>query len=216
MRNDLTELVLVVDRSGSMSNGLNDIIAGAQKFLDDQKKEIGHTNVTLVQFDTVAEVVYVGKCIKEIPTFTLVPRNYTALYDGMGMAIKLTGERLAKMEEKDRPALVIVLTITDGGENSSVEYKLPQIAEMVKHQREVYNWQFSFIGANQDSFLVAKDLNLNTNQVANYSQENSSEVFTSAGNLVKSLRSLAFNGNNKEYNSCGYSDADRNALVSKV
>ena len=153
MRTDLTDITVVMDRSGSMQSRRTDAEGGLNAFIEKQKTEPGEAVFTLVQFDNVYEFVHTAVPIKSVPPYTLVPRGgSTALLDAVGRAINETVHRLAKMNEADRPGLVIFVIITDGEENSSKEFKKAQIKAMIQHQTAVYGWQFTFLGANQDAF----------------------------------------------------------------
>lgn len=167
MRQDLTDITVVMDRSGSMQSCQADAEGGLNRFIEDQKKLPGEALFTLVQFDHEYEFVHRGVPIKDVPYCKLVPRGNTALLDAVGRAIVETGERLAKMQEKDRPGLVVFVITTDGQENASREYTRARIKEMISHQTSVYNWQFTYLGANQDSFAEAGGLGI-TSGTANF------------------------------------------------
>jgi len=171
MRSDLTDITLVVDRSGSMQSIREDAEGGVNAFVLEQAKHPGEALLTLVQFDTEYEFLYRAKPIKEVPPYTLMPRGNTALLDAVGRAINETGERLAKMPEEDRPGLVIFVILTDGQENSSKEFAKLQIKEMIERQQSQYNWQFTFLGANQDAFAEAGGIGINAASAANYSPD---------------------------------------------
>jgi uncharacterized protein YegL len=168
MRNDLTDITLVVDRSGSMSQVREDAEGGINSFIENQAKEPGEALLTLVQFDTEYEFVHRGIPIANVPKYHLRPRGMTALLDAVGRAINETGERLAKMNEKDRPGLVIFVVMTDGLENSSREFTKHQLKEMIDRQQRDYNWHFTFLGANQDAFAEAREIGIDALGAANY------------------------------------------------
>ena len=155
MRSDLTDITLVVDRSGSMQSIREDAEGGVNAFLQEQAKQPGEALLTLVQFDTEYEFVHRGVPIKHVPAYTLMPRGNTALLDAVGRAINETGERLSKMAETDRPGLVVFVIMTDGLENSSQEFTKAQIKQQIEEQQSKYSWQFTFLGANQDAFAEA-------------------------------------------------------------
>lgn len=168
---NLTHIVFLLDRSGSMDEIRDDAIGGFNTLLADQQAAPGNCTFTLVQFDTQdpAEIVHDAKPIQEVPPLdrdTYQPRGGTPLLDAMGHLIAHTGQRLAAMAEHQRPGKVIFAVLTDGLENSSRLHTRSQIFDMVKHQREVYNWQFMFLGADQDaiaeaaSFGIAEELSM--------------------------------------------------------
>ena len=159
MRNDLTEIIMIMDRSGSMAVLRNDAIGGFNTFLEDQKKQPGAANLTLVLFHQYYDVIYAGRPIQEVPpltTETYVPGGSTALLDAMGKAINQTGARLAAMEEQNRPGKVIVVILTDGQENSSMEFNKTRIAEMVQHQEEKYGWKVIFLSSDLNAVRDAR------------------------------------------------------------
>ena len=145
--NNLTEIVIVLDRSGSMETIASDMTGGFNSFVVDQKKANGDCMMTLVQFDTKYETVYSGKSIRDVPDLKLNPRGSTALLDAIGRTIVDTQERLDGMS--DPPGRVIFVVITDGLENSSSEYQKSRINELIEERDG--KWQFVFLGANQDA-----------------------------------------------------------------
>jgi len=148
-----TELIIVLDRSGSMSSIKKDMEGGLKSLIEKQAAEPGECLVSVYQFDDHYEPVFEAVNAKKAPSITLTPRGSTALRDALGKTINAVGERLAKSAEADRPGLVLLAVITDGFENASKEFGQSQVADLVKHQREKYNWQFVFLGCDQDSVL---------------------------------------------------------------
>jgi len=193
MRQDLTEVIMVVDRSGSMQSCRQDAEGGINAFIDEQKKAVGRCNFTLVQFDTQYEFVYKGIDIQDVPNFTLLPRGATALYDAIGQAINETGKRLADMHEADRPALVAFVVQTDGLENSSKEFSRETIKQMIEHQRDKYNWKFTFLGANQNAVLTGTSLGFDQEACATYSEECTSGGILASANMVSRARAATMN-----------------------
>jgi len=155
-----TEVIIVMDRSGSMEAIKSDMEGGLDQFFADQKKEPGRCTVTLTQFDDRYEVVYSGKDLKDVPKAALEPRGMTALLDAVGKTINEVGDRLAKTKEKDRPGRVIFLIVTDGCENASHEFSHAQVKKMIEEQTSKYNWLFVYLGANQDAFAEANKLGI--------------------------------------------------------
>lgn len=167
MRQDLTDITVVMDRSGSMQACQADAEGGLNRFVEDQKKLPGEATFTLVQFDHEYEFVHKAIPVRDVPYCKLVPRGNTALLDAVGRAIVETGERLAKMPEAGRPGLVVFVITTDGQENASREYTRAKIKEMIAHQQGVYHWQFTYLGANQDSFAEAGAMGMSLSGTAN-------------------------------------------------
>ena len=148
-------IIMIVDRSGSMQScraateeGINGLFAG-------QATEGGWATASLYQFDTEHDVVFAHVPLDQVPPYRLVPRGGTALLDAIGFAFAREGEWLASLGEDQRPGAVIAVIATDGMENSSREYKRPQVQEIIKRQQDLYSWQLLFIGANMDAVQVA-------------------------------------------------------------
>jgi hypothetical protein len=191
MRTDLTDITLVVDRSGSMSTVRDDAEGGVNSFIEGQAKEPGEALLTLVQFDTDYEFVHKGVPIGDVPKYELQPRGMTALLDAVGRAINETGERLAAMKEPDRPGLVIFVVMTDGLENSSREFTRSQLKDMIERQQRVYNWKFTFLGANQDAFSEAGGIGIGPEGAANYAVGKEGAAFAATMSKVGRMRQQA-------------------------
>jgi len=197
---NLTEIVAIIDRSGSMGNLRQDTIGGFNTFLAEQKKSSGKAKITLVQFDDCYQIDYDGadiQSVKDLTEETYQPRGSTALLDAVGKTIVTVGERLAKMKEEDRPGQVVFLIITDGQENASKEYKVAaKIAEMVKHQTEKYNWTFTFLGGGDAAFRQGAMMGFSSSNVYNYSANagGTSNLYRSVSNGVSRRRDKAQDG----------------------
>lgn len=171
MKSGYTDISIVLDRSGSMASVRDDTIGGFNSFLSDQKQAPGEATITLAQFDDVYNVVYSARPIADAPALdrqTFVPRGSTALLDAIGRTIEDAGKRLEAMPEDERPETVIFVIITDGEENASKEFRHDKINEMITHQRDVYNWQFVFLGANQDAITTASQLGVGAASAMTY------------------------------------------------
>ncbi len=189
MNDQLTDITLVIDRSGSMSGIKTLAENGINGFIDDQKKQPGEANLSLIQFDTKFEFLHKGTPIKKVGNYQLEPSGSTALLDAVGHAILNTGERLAAMPEADRPGLVIFVIMTDGEENASRIFSREQIRQMVEHQQTVYNWQFTYLGANQDAFDEAGKLGIhNDGGTANFTADKVDRAYDSTSSKVKRMR----------------------------
>lgn len=196
MRNDLTEIVLITDSSGSMSSCYKEMNVGIQQFLEAQKEQPGFCNITWVDFSSKVTIKTNGVDLNTVNNISIVPSSSTALNDAICIGIDTVGNRLANTPEPDRPALVIVCIVTDGQENASQEFKSKDVKERIERQSKQYNWQFMYLGANQDSFAVAQDYSIDINKVANYTIKNADKVFSSGVSCAASaLRSMAFTGN---------------------
>jgi len=162
---NFTHITFLLDRSGSMKSIRDDAIGGFNTLVADQQQEPGRCTLTLVQFDSQdpAEIVHDSAPIQEVPELTektFRPRGLTPLLDAMGHLITHTGERLAALPEHARPGQVIFAVLTDGLENASRLHTRRQVFEMVRHQREVFSWQFMFLGADQDAIAEARQLGI--------------------------------------------------------
>jgi Mg-chelatase subunit ChlD len=145
-----THCSLIIDRSGSMEAVRDDAQGGINAFLREQYAQPGRLTVTLSQFDT--EFDSPARMATEPVGYQLNPRGGTALLDAVGMEVLATGRDLAALDEPQRPGRVLLLVVTDGEENSSHEFTLERVREMLAEQRDRYNWQVQFIGAGESSW----------------------------------------------------------------
>lgn len=192
MNKDKTEIIIVLDRSGSMSGIRTDMEGGLNTFLDEQKKQPGQCLVSLYKFDDKYEPVFEAKNISDVGNIALEPRGYTALHDAVGKTINSVGERLKNTPEADRPLLVIFVVITDGAENASREYK-DKIKEMVEHQQNKYAWKFVFLGANQDAVTAGASMGFVATNSMSYapSAAGVSNTYGSLSNNVSLMRTAS-------------------------
>lgn len=170
-RTDLTDITMILDRSGSMASVAADTIGGFNTFLDKQKEDTDHALLTLVQFDNEYEVVFDAIPVGEVPPLDdkrFIPRGSTALLDAIARTINATGQRLAAIPEDQRPGQVLMVIITDGQENSSREFSRAQVMKMIEHQTNAYKWQFVFLGANQDAISEAGSLGISAGASLTY------------------------------------------------
>jgi hypothetical protein len=196
MRSDLTDITVVLDKSGSMGRIADDVIGGFNRFVEEQAKEPGEALLSLVLFDTTYEVKYVRTPLKDVQKLTrksYVPYGRTALLDATAQAIIETGVYLERLKEEHRPGKVVLVIMTDGHENSSGEYDLEQVQTMIKHQQEIYNWHVVFLGANIDAFADARLLRIQASNVMNFgaSGQGVNCAFTSVSRGLARLRNAA-------------------------
>jgi uncharacterized protein YegL len=210
MRNNLSELVLVVDRSGSMNSCRVDAEGGINAFIKDQRGQPGEATLTLVQFDDKYEFVHKGTPIMEVGDYKLIPRGWTALLDAVGKAVNETGERLAALPESERPGCVIVVIVTDGQENMSKEFTRQQVRDMITHQQEKYNWKFTFIGTDASTFDDAANIGINLDQTVRYDPAKSGKTYHVMSNAVSQVRCASMNG---QLQDLSYSDDQRNEVL---
>jgi hypothetical protein len=192
-KENFTSINVIIDESGSMGKLTLDTIGGFNKFLDDQKVVPGEAVFTLCTFSTDYRLVHDFMKISSVPSLdirTYRPAGGTALLDAMGTTINSVGQKLAAMPEEERPSKVIFLIITDGEENSSKHFKKDQIASMVAHQREVYKWEFVFMGANIDAISTGASLGIARRNAVNYNatSKGTESIYGSMSDSMKSYR----------------------------
>jgi len=169
-----TEIVCILDRSGSMGSICNDAIGGFNSFLKEQKELPGKATFTLILFDHEYEVKCNGIDIKEVTPLnnrTYVPRGSTALYDAIGRAICNAESRIDKCNPKKSRVLVSILT--DGEENSSKEYDKCKILSMIQKCRDKYGWEFIYLSASPSAFSDAEKIGIRVGRVMQFSHTGS-------------------------------------------
>lgn len=179
MKTNLTELVFILDRSGSMSGLESDTIGGFNSMLEKQKKEPGEANVTTVLFDDRYEVLHNRIDLKGIEPITekeYFVRGNTALLDAIGKTVQTVGSTQKHTAEELRADKVIFVIITDGLENASREYSFDQIKEMVERQKQKYGWEFIFLGANIDAIAVAGRFGIGADRASSYHADSKGTV----------------------------------------
>jgi len=163
MNNNLTELVFILDRSGSMGGLEKDTIGGYNSFVKKQQEESGKANLTTVLFDDKYDILHDRADIKSVEPITekeYYARGTTALLDAVGKTIVDISKRIEAAEAAKKPSKVLFVITTDGHENASKEYSAAKVKEMIRHQSEKYSWEFLFLGANIDAVGAAKDLGI--------------------------------------------------------
>ena len=187
---DLTHLVFLLDRSGSMRSIKSDVKEGFSAFIEEQGGVEGDCVVTLAQFDTHYEVVYQGIPLDEVPELNLQPRSRTALLDAMGRLITEVSAELASLPDDERPGTVIVAIMTDGLENASRDWTHPAIKSLVELHTNQYDWQFLYMGADQDAVEVGTRLGVQRAQSLIYSKRRSREAMAAASQNVGNYRRM--------------------------
>jgi len=166
--NDLTWIIVILDRSGSMGGIKDATEKGLNKFVEEQSVEPGVAKLTLVQFDDAYEVLYTLVPIQTVKDIQLVPRGSTAMLDAIGKTINKTKEEYNKLAEQARPAKVFVVITTDGYENASREFTYPQIQELLTKVRDEWKWQVIFTAANQDAVASANKMSISAKSALTY------------------------------------------------
>ena len=158
MRKGLTEIIFLLDRSGSMAGLESDTIGGYNSMLTKQKKGEGEVLVSTVLFDDIQKVLYDRVPLDKVPLMTekeYYVRGCTALLDAVGSSVHHIGNVYKYAREEDRPEKTIFIITTDGLENSSQSYSYKKVKEMVERQKNSYGWEFIFLGANIDAVAEA-------------------------------------------------------------
>jgi Mg-chelatase subunit ChlD len=196
----LTEIVFVVDKSGSMSSIKNDAIGGFNSFLDEQKKVEGDARVSLVLFDTKFKPLYENVTLDRAESLTEVnyrPGGCTSLYDAMGYTMKSLKDKIKSLSDEQKPDRVIFVILTDGEENSSREYTKGMVFEKVKKLEEKKNWRFLYLGANQDAMIEGGKIGISKFNTVTYDTKNIGHAFAAASQYTKQYRNsvdtLSFN-----------------------
>ena len=167
----MTELVFIVDRSGSMSGLEKDTIGGFNSMLEKQRKEPGDAVVSTVLFDNETEVIHDRVVIADVPNLTdkeYFVRGCTALLDAVGGAIQHIGNVHKYARKEDVPEKTLFIITTDGMENASHHYTYDKVRNMIERQKERYGWEFLFLGANIDAAAEAKRFGIDESMAANY------------------------------------------------
>ena len=171
MKNNITELVFILDRSGSMGGLVSDTIGGFNAMIERQKKEDGVTLVTTVLFDTRIDRLHDRLPIAEVPAMTereYVPGGCTALLDAVGSTIRHIAQIHRYARAEDVPEKTLFVITTDGLENASRRYRLDEVRKLIEHEKEKYGWEFLFLGANIDAVGTAAGLGIGADRSVNF------------------------------------------------
>ena len=162
MNKNLTEIVFLLDRSGSMAGLESDTIGGFNAFIEKQSRTEGEIIVTTVLFDDRYEILWNGTHVNKVKLTDkeYFVRGLTALLDAVGKTILDVGHRLSTSSEDERPGKVIFVITTDGLENASREFTYDKVKELIKHQQEKYGWEFIFLGANMNVMEEAERIGI--------------------------------------------------------
>ena len=192
------EIVVVLDRSGSMQSIKSDMEGGFDRFIEEQCRQPGRCDVTLVQFDTMSiDTVYEAVDLREVPKLSLVPRGGTPLLRALGETIERVGQRLSATPEHRRPGRVLFLVITDGQENVSGHlWPKERVKGMVEKQTRDYAWQFAYLGANVDAFAEGGGMGMTPNSIRGFTAD-SIGVKTAYDGLIASVSAYRATGEYK-------------------
>jgi len=194
MKENYTHIILLIDKSGSMTSIKRDMEGGLKEFIEKQKLEKGKCTVTAAQFDHTYQVIHKMKNLQEIEDITINPRGSTALIDSMCKLIDEVGVELAALPTEERPDKVLFINITDGEENASVEFTNEQLKEKIALQEETYKWLFTYIGANQDAFGVARKIGTSHSSTLQYTTTSTGTgtMFAAMTKATSRYRSTSF------------------------
>ena len=193
MKKNLTEIVFILDRSGSMAGLVDDTIGGFNAMIEKQKKEPGEALVSTVLFDNHREVIHDRLDIQKVESMTreqYYVRGSTALLDAVGNAIHHIGNVHKYAREEDRPEKTLFVITTDGMENASWEYDYEKIRAMIQRQKEKYGWEFLFLGANIDATKEAARFGIRPEFAANYHADSrgTAVIYEAMSDAVCSVR----------------------------
>ena len=174
MNNNLTELVFILDRSGSMAGLEDDTVGGFNAMVEKQKREQGEAILSAVLFSNDSEVVYDRTDIRKVEPMT--DRQYrvggcTALLDAIGGAVHHIANVHKYAREEDRPGKTIFVITTDGMENASRRYSYRDVQKMVEHEQEKHGWEFLFLGANMDAIAQARSFGIRADRAVRYNSD---------------------------------------------
>lgn len=171
MMKNLTEIVFILDRSGSMAGLEDDTIGGFNAMIEKQKNEEGEAYVSTILFDNYVEVIHDRVDIRKVRPMTrrdYYVRGCTALLDAVGRTIRHIGNVHKYAREEDRPEKTLFVITTDGMENASREYSYERVRRMIEHEKEKYGWEFIFLGANIDAAREAARFGITEDRAVNY------------------------------------------------
>lgn len=196
MKNNITELVFILDRSGSMAGLEKDTIGGFNSLIEKQKKEEGECFITTVLFDNVSETLHDRVKLSEISPMTdrdYTVRGCTALLDAIGGTIRHIANIHKYVRPEDVPEHTVFAITTDGMENASCHYDSDTVKKMIGHEKEKYGWEFLFIGANIDAVETAGRMGIGADRAVNYyaDPQGTGALYSSVSRAVSDVRCRA-------------------------
>lgn len=192
--NNITELVFILDRSGSMAGLESDTIGGFNSMIDKQRKEDGECFVTTVLFDHEMQTLHDRLRLADVPTLTghdYQVRGCTALIDAIGKSVKHIEQIHRYQREEDVPAHTMFVITTDGLENASKEFSSDEVKKLIEQHKEKDGWEFLFIGANIDAIETAKHFGIREDRAVNYHADakGTGVLYAAVADAVSSVRS---------------------------
>lgn len=200
-----THITFVLDSSGSMSEIEDDTKGGFNTFLHEQRDQPGTASVTLYDFNTNVELVYRDYPIEDAPELdnqNYTPSGRTALHDAIYRAVTETADHLSEIDPTEQPDNIIVVVLTDGKENASETHQ-ERVREQVEYRRKEHDWEFLFIGANQDAALTASSMGMDADRSLNmaHNSEGAQAAYESTSERISQAR--------REGSTGDFDDADR-------
>ena len=196
MKKNLTELVFILDRSGSMAGLERDTIGGFNAMIEKQRAEEGEAFISTVLFDNVSEVIHDRVKLADLPKLTekeYYVRGCTALLDAVGDAIHHIGNVHKYAREEDRPEKTLFVITTDGMENASRRYDYSRVKAMITRQQEQYGWEFLFLGANIDAAKEAARFGIRADRAADYhaDRQGTAVIYETVSDAICHVRACA-------------------------
>jgi len=213
MNKNLTEIVFILDESGSMGSVKDDTIGGFNEFVKQQKDIEGDAVFTFVKFSDYYKVVEEGALLESVKLLnkeTYTPSYSTALLDAVGKTINKVGNRHDTLDEEDKPGKVLFVVLTDGYENASTEFR--SVNKMVKNKRDKDGWEFLFLGADIDAWGAGQSLGFSKGQTVNTSKDNMKMSYKGLSHYTSNMRS----GVSYSADSFDMSEADLDADLNKM
>ncbi|MGN8833619.1 vWA domain-containing protein [Selenomonas montiformis] len=194
MKKGLTEIVCILDRSGSMSGLEKDTIGGFNSLIKKQRKESGEAVVSTVLFDDTCDVIHDRVPMEKVAKLTedtYFVRGCTALLDAVGGAIHHIGNIHKYARDEDKPEKTLFIITTDGMENGSNRYTYKKVKKMVERQKEKYGWEFLFLGANIDAIAAAGNIGIHADRAVTYQcdEEGTALNYEVLGEAIHHVRS---------------------------
>ncbi|MGG7056744.1 vWA domain-containing protein [Clostridium tertium] len=205
MKNNLTELVFILDRSGSMMGLEKDTIGGFNAMIEKQKKEEGEAFITTVLFDNKYELLHDRINIKGVSPISekeYFVRGTTALLDAVGKTINKIENAQKHTLESERASKVLFVITTDGMENSSTRYSYEKIRRMIEEKKKEFGWEFIFLGANIDAVRAAESIGISEDRATNYNCDSEGtrlnyEVISETVSCLRTNKNISDNWKNK-------------------
>ena len=196
MKNNTTELVFILDRSGSMSGLESDTIGGFNSLIEKQKKQEGACFVTTILFDNESKVLHDRVKLQDVKPMTdsdYTVRGCTALLDAIGGAIRHIANIHKYARPEDVPEHTVFVITTDGMENASRRYSAEKVKQMIEHEKEKYGWEFLFLAANIDAVTTAKHFGIGADRAVNYhaDRQGTAVIYDTVAEAVSQVRANA-------------------------